>query len=97
MNLFDPVSAIPVLWFIRLDAKSRQSVSDALWIPTLWVGVISSKSISAWPGTGGGDGFSSGGTNFIILEVGIVVDLHPVCLHSLLKVAEDTVTSNRIY
>jgi exopolysaccharide production protein ExoQ len=42
------------VWLIRRDTASRTGISGALWIPTLWVGIISSRPISAWLNLGGG-------------------------------------------
>jgi exopolysaccharide production protein ExoQ len=43
-------------WLIRQDTKRREGISPALWIPTLWVGIIASRPVSAWTGiSGSGD------------------------------------------
>lgn len=42
------------VWLIRRDTASRSGISSALWIPTLWLGIIASRPVSAWLGTGGG-------------------------------------------
>jgi O-antigen ligase len=41
------------VWLIRQDTKRREGISSALWIPTLWVGIIASRPVSAWTGIGG--------------------------------------------
>ena len=41
-------------WLIRRDTARREGVSGAVWIPTLWVGIIASRPISTWLGLGGG-------------------------------------------
>ena len=41
-------------WLIKRDIKDRPGVSSAIWIPTLWVGVIASRPLSSWLGFGGG-------------------------------------------
>jgi O-antigen ligase len=44
-----------VAWLIRRDGARRPGVSGAIWIPTLWVGILASRPVSAWLGSGGGD------------------------------------------
>jgi exopolysaccharide production protein ExoQ len=41
-------------WFIRRDVAKREGISSAIWIPTLWVAIISSRPVSMWLGFGGG-------------------------------------------
>src|SRR5438034_7531770 len=41
-------------WLIRRDTARRAGISGALWIPTLWVGILASRPLSAWVGFGGG-------------------------------------------
>jgi exopolysaccharide production protein ExoQ len=41
-------------WLIRRDTARRPGISGALWIPTLWVGILASRPVSAWVGFGGG-------------------------------------------
>jgi O-antigen ligase len=41
-------------WLIKRDIERRPGVSSAIWIPTLWVGIIASRPLSSWLGTGGG-------------------------------------------
>ena len=44
------------IWLIRHDTKLRNGISPALWIPTLWMGIIASRPVSAWTGiSGSGD------------------------------------------
>ena len=43
------------LWIIRKDTAERSGVSAASWIPTLWVGILASRPVSAWFGIGGVD------------------------------------------
>ena len=43
------------IWLIRRDTAKRDGISLALWIPTLWVGILASRPISAWLGSGGGE------------------------------------------
>ena len=40
-------------WLIKRDIANRPGLSSAIWIPTLWVGIIASKPISAWIGFSG--------------------------------------------
>lgn len=43
-------------WLIRRDTRKREGISTALWIPTLWIGILSSRPVSAWlGGVGSGD------------------------------------------
>ena len=42
------------IWLIRRDVARRPGVSAAVWIPTLWLGIIASRPVSAWLGVGGG-------------------------------------------
>jgi O-antigen ligase len=42
------------VWLIRRDTASREGISSSLWIPTLWLGVIASRPMSAWLGVGSG-------------------------------------------
>jgi exopolysaccharide production protein ExoQ len=43
-----------IAWvLLRRDVKFREGVSPAIWIPTLWVGILASRPLSAWLGTGG--------------------------------------------
>jgi O-antigen ligase len=43
------------IWLIRRDTAKRDGISLGLWIPTLWVGILASRPISAWLGSGGGE------------------------------------------
>jgi O-antigen ligase len=40
-------------WLIRRDMAWRQGLSSAIWIPTLWVGILASRPLSTWLGFGG--------------------------------------------
>lgn len=40
-------------WLIKRDIAMRPGVSNAIWIPTLWVGILSSRPMSMWIGFGG--------------------------------------------
>ncbi len=42
------------VWLIRRDIANRPGVSSAIWIPTLWLGILASRPVSAWTGFGGG-------------------------------------------
>jgi exopolysaccharide production protein ExoQ len=41
-------------WLVKRDNAMRDGISRALWIPTLWVMIISSRPLSMWAGFGGG-------------------------------------------
>jgi O-antigen ligase len=41
-------------WLIKKDIGFRKGVSSAIWIPTLWVGMLASRPLSTWVGFGGG-------------------------------------------
>lgn len=36
------------IWAIKRDTAGRDGISAALWIPTLWVGILASRSMSTW-------------------------------------------------
>jgi exopolysaccharide production protein ExoQ len=36
------------IWAIRRDTTRRDGISAALWIPTLWLGILASRPLSAW-------------------------------------------------
>src|SRR5689334_22142725 len=40
-------------WAIRRDVKSRPGVSAAVWIPTLWIAILTSRPVTTWVGIGG--------------------------------------------
>jgi exopolysaccharide production protein ExoQ len=40
-------------WLIKRDTAARKGTSCATWVPTLWVGIIASRNLSAWLGFGG--------------------------------------------
>jgi exopolysaccharide production protein ExoQ len=42
-----------VLFLLCLEGRASHSVSPAMWIPTLWMMMIASRSLSAWFGTTG--------------------------------------------
>jgi exopolysaccharide production protein ExoQ len=41
------------IWLIRRDTRQRDGISRAVWIPTLWVAILSSRPLSMWLGGGG--------------------------------------------
>lgn len=41
------------VWLIRRDTRQREGISAATWIPTLWLGIIASRPVTAWTGLGG--------------------------------------------
>src|SRR5687768_9983459 len=41
------------IWLIRRDTARRDGISGALWIPTIWLGTLASRPLSAWLGAGG--------------------------------------------
>jgi len=41
-----------ILFNVVRDVKRREEVSNAVWIPTLWVAVLASRPVSAWLGAG---------------------------------------------
>lgn len=45
-----------IVWLFRRDMRKREGISGALWIPLLWLFVISSKPVCLWLGFGGGSG-----------------------------------------
>jgi exopolysaccharide production protein ExoQ len=44
------------IWLIWRDTSHRPGLSPALWIPTLWAGILLSRPLSAWTGFGGARG-----------------------------------------
>jgi hypothetical protein len=46
--------SLVIFWrLIKRDNRLREGISSALWIPTLWVGIIASRPLSTWLGFGG--------------------------------------------
>jgi exopolysaccharide production protein ExoQ len=45
---------------IRKDIAAREGVSKAIWIPTLWAGILLSRPVSLWLNFGGGDDANEG-------------------------------------
>ena len=43
------------IWLIRRDIARRDGISAGIWIATLWVGILMSRSLSAWLGFGGAE------------------------------------------
>ena len=39
-----------VIWLIRRDVARRDGISGAIWLPTVWVGILASRPRSAWVG-----------------------------------------------
>src|ERR1700722_15006861 len=53
--------SLAAFWrLIKRDNRLREGVSAALWIPTLWVGIIASRPLSTWVGFGGGSDTQGG-------------------------------------
>lgn len=48
------IYVLPILWLIKRDTARRKGITTALWIPTLWIGIIATKYLSQWVGGGGG-------------------------------------------
>ncbi len=44
-----------VLFLLRLERQGSPDVSPAMWIPTLWILMIGSRSLAVWFGTSGGN------------------------------------------
>src|ERR1035438_9638790 len=40
--------AVFILWLFRRNSRSSRGVSWALWIPTIWVGIMASKPLALW-------------------------------------------------
>ena len=49
-----------VFWLFRMDIKQRTLPSKAMWVPMLWLAIISSKPVSFWLGR---IGLQSGGSS----------------------------------
>jgi exopolysaccharide production protein ExoQ len=54
-----------VFYLLKYDRKQSIGVSWVLWVPTLWMFSITSRSINAWFGGGGGDAETGGGWDHI--------------------------------
>jgi len=39
-----------ILWLLARDLKARPSLSQALWVPLLWLLIMGSRPMSAWLG-----------------------------------------------
>jgi exopolysaccharide production protein ExoQ len=75
------------LWAIQRDNARRDGASAALWIPTLWLGILASRPLSCWLGHGVPDGPQYSmegspidGTFFLVLIVAasvVVVNRQP--------------------
>lgn len=63
---------IPALVLIHRDTRSREGVSVAVWIPTIWVARIASRSISSWIGFGGGESSLDGSPADAVLFFGLI-------------------------
>jgi hypothetical protein len=60
-------------WLIRRDTARRPGISGALWIPTLWVGILASRPLSAWIGFGGGTDTLEGSPLDRVFFFGLIV------------------------
>lgn len=47
------LTIIFILFLLRLDRKQYPKASCALWIPTIWILLVTSKALGVWTGTGG--------------------------------------------
>lgn len=55
------LAACVLFWrLLQRDNRLRQGTSSALWIPTLWLGIIASRPLSMWLGFGGGTSAQEG-------------------------------------
>lgn len=55
------VVACVIFWrLFKRDNRLREGTSAALWIPTLWVGILASRPLSMWVGFGGGSSTQEG-------------------------------------
>jgi O-antigen ligase len=61
------------VWLIRTDTARRPGISAALWIPTLWVGILASRPLSAWIGFGGGTDTLEGSPLDRVFFFGLIV------------------------
>lgn len=55
------IALVFATWFVVLDCKRRPSLSAAVWIPTVVVAILSSRSVSLWLHGGGGDVYNEMG------------------------------------
>jgi exopolysaccharide production protein ExoQ len=63
------ICTIFVLFMLRLEHRQAPEVSLAVWIPTLWFLLVSSKPLGAWFGSGGPDAESGSPLDQIFLIV----------------------------
>jgi len=62
-----------VIWLIRRDTAQREGISSAVWIPTLWVGILASREISRWLGFGGSTDVMEGSPLDRLVYLGLFV------------------------
>jgi O-antigen ligase len=43
-------TVLAALWAIKRDTVKRDGISAALWVPTLWLGILTSRPVSIWLG-----------------------------------------------
>lgn len=72
------LTTIFILFLLRLERKQNPSVSHALWLPTLWMILISGKALAVWFGLGGSGGMEEGSVLdrnalSVLLFIGVVV------------------------
>lgn len=58
---------------IRKDMAERDGVSAAIWIPTLWIGILMSRPLSMWLNWGGGDDSLEGSPLDRLFYFGIIL------------------------
>jgi O-antigen ligase len=57
-SIATPACLALIFWLLYRDAKTHPRVSVALWVPTIWVGIMSSKPVVYWFESKGGNDLS---------------------------------------
>ena len=60
-----------VLFLLRVEARRSSRVSAAMWIPTIWMLLISSKSLAMWFGVGGDNESGSMLDRLVLTALGV--------------------------
>lgn len=83
MHLVHLLYGLPALWLMQRDTARRTGISGAVWLPTLWVGIIATKPFGAWLGLGGGSTTLDGSPidalfffSVIIVSTGVLARRH---------------------
>ncbi len=67
-----------IIFLLRLDRKQNQTSSPALWLPTFWMLLATSRTLGSW--TGLGSGFDEGSVLDRIVLSGLVLVAIPILI-----------------